>query len=338
MAKIIELVTNAGQVDVTQGIVEEAAQSVPEMQFFDAGTIKGTTLSTLARTSLPTVAFRKIGDPVSSSRSSFAKRNVELALLSGRVEISEAEATANGLMTLEEQEIDEASATLLAAFKALAAQIWYGAKTTGGDEGGFDGAIDLVDASMVTLAGDGTTNKNTSVWFVKTKFKKDAGLAFSENSKILASSDIEFRKGDILIKKNGAVVGVEPGYIGDLNSWAGLHIANKFSIARLANVTATTGLNDDMLRDCIEAFAKANNGQLPDGIFMSFEARKMLRKSREFALKLKGGGNGEIYAPTPKDVDDIPIYATVAISNTEATVSEDDDSSTSSSSSSSSSS
>ncbi|MBO4708718.1 MAG: hypothetical protein J5727_02945, partial [Kiritimatiellae bacterium] len=65
MAKIIELVTNAGQVDVTQGIVEEAAKAVPEMDFFDAGTIKGTTLSTLARTSLPTVAFRKIGDPVS---------------------------------------------------------------------------------------------------------------------------------------------------------------------------------------------------------------------------------------------------------------------------------
>ena len=95
MAKIIELVTNAGQVDVTQGIVEEAAKAVPEMDFFDAGTIKGTTLSTLARTSLPTVAFRKIGDPVSSSRSQFAKRSVELALLSGRVEISEAEATAN---------------------------------------------------------------------------------------------------------------------------------------------------------------------------------------------------------------------------------------------------
>ena len=31
MAKIIELVTNAGQVDVTQGIVEEAAKAVPEM-------------------------------------------------------------------------------------------------------------------------------------------------------------------------------------------------------------------------------------------------------------------------------------------------------------------
>lgn len=339
MAKIIELVTNAGQVDVTQGIVEEAARAVPEMDFFDAGTIKGTTLSTLARTSLPTVAFRKIGDPVSSSRSSFAKRSVELALLSGRVEISEAEATANALMTIEEQEVDEAGATLLAAFQHLAKQIWYGAKTTGGDAKGFDGAVDVVDASMVTIAGAGTANKNTSVWFVKTKFKKDAGLAFSENSKILSATDIEFRKGDILVKDaahNNAVVGVEPGFIGDLTSWGGLHIANKYSIARLANVTATTGLNDDMLRDCIEAFAKANNGALPDGIFMSYEARKMLRKSREFALKLKSGGNGEVFAPTPKEVDDIPIYATIAISNTEATVNEEDESSASSSSSSSS--
>ena len=30
MAKIIELVTNAGQVDVTKGIVEEVLKSVPE--------------------------------------------------------------------------------------------------------------------------------------------------------------------------------------------------------------------------------------------------------------------------------------------------------------------
>ena len=329
MAKIIDLVTNAGQVDVTQGIVEEAAQAVPEINFFDAGTIRGTTLSTLARTTLPTVAFRKIGDPVSSSRSGFEKRNVELALLSGRVEISEAEALANGLMTVEEQEVDEATATLLAAFKHLAKQIWYG--PTSGDANGFNGAVDLVDASMVTLAGAGTANANTSVWFVKTKFKRDAGLAFSENSKILAATDIEFHKGDILVKDNGAVVGVEPGFIGDLTSWAGLHLANKYALARLANVTATTGLNDDMLRDCIEAFAKANNGQLPDGVFMSYEARTMLRKSREFALKLKNGGTGSVYAPTPTDVDDVPIFATIAIDNNEATVADDDSSASSSS-------
>ena len=31
MAKIIDLVTTAGQVDVTKGIVEEAVKSCPEM-------------------------------------------------------------------------------------------------------------------------------------------------------------------------------------------------------------------------------------------------------------------------------------------------------------------
>ena len=44
MAKIIDLVTNKGAVDTTAGIVEEALASVPEIQFFDAGTIPGTVL------------------------------------------------------------------------------------------------------------------------------------------------------------------------------------------------------------------------------------------------------------------------------------------------------
>ena len=78
MAKIIDIIKNAGEVDVTAGIVEEVVKAVPEIQFFDAATIKGTTVSTLARTSLPTVAFRSIGDPVSASRSAFEKRTAEL--------------------------------------------------------------------------------------------------------------------------------------------------------------------------------------------------------------------------------------------------------------------
>jgi hypothetical protein len=326
MAKIIELVTNAGQVDVTKGIVEEAIKAVPEVDFFDAGTIPGTTLATLARTSLPTVAFRQIGDPVSSSRSGFKKRTVELALLSGRIEISEAEALANALMTIEEQETDEAVATLQAAFLALATQIWYGAKSGKGDSKGFDGAVDLVDAALVTKAGNGTDGANTSVWFVKTLFKKDAGLAFSRNSKILSATDMEFRKGDILVKQDSAVVGVEPGYIGDLTSWAGLHLANKNALARLCNVTTTTGLNDDMLTDCIEAFAKANNGARPDGIFMSFNARKMLRKSRTLTFSSKKGVDVSQYAPIPTDVDGIPVFASSAILDTEATVTAGDSS------------
>jgi len=320
MAKIIDLVTNAGQVDVTKGIVEEVAKAVPEVDFFDAGTVPGTTLSTLARTSLPTTAFRDIGDPVSSSRSGFTKRTVDLKLLSGRVEVSEAEALANPLMTVEEQEVDEAQATLTSACKTLAKQIWYGPDSGKGDVKGFDGAIDLVDARMVTRAGNGTADANTSVWFVGNGFKTKVGLAFSANSKILSATDLEFRKGDILIKKDGTVTGVEPGYIGDLTSWAGLHVANKNALARLCNVTATTGLTDDMLTDCIEAYAQANDGQRPDAIFMSYNARKMLRKSRTLAFTSKKGVDVTQYAPTPTDIDGIPIIATNAIVDTEATV------------------
>ena len=314
MAKIIDLVTNAGQVDVTRGIVEEALAAVPEMQFFDADTIAGTVVNTLARVSLPTVAFRNIGDPVSSTRSGYETRPATLKMLSGRAEVTDAEVLANGLMTKDEQLVSESVAVLTAAFQALAKQIW-----TGSDAKGFTSAMSLVDAAMVTRAGDGQAGANTSVWFVGNGAKTKCGILFSKNSGILADADIEFRKGDILVKSGDTVTGVEPGWIGDLTSYAGFHVANKKSLARLCNVTAETGLTDDMLTDCIEAYAQMNNGAKPDGIFMSFNARKMLRKSRNLTLKAEGGDLNR-FATTPVEIDGIPIIATNAILDTEATV------------------
>ena len=314
MAKIIDLVTNAGQVDVTRGIVEEALAAVPEMQFFDADTIAGTVVNTLARVSLPTVAFRNIGDPVSSTRSGYETRPATLKMLSGRAEVTDAEILANGLQTKDEQLVSESIAVLTAAFQTLAKQIW-----TGSDAKGFTSAMSLVDAAMVTRAGDGQAGANTSVWFVGNGAKTKCGILFSKNSGILSDADVEFRKGDILVKNGDKVTGVEPGWIGDLTSYAGFHVANKKSLARLCNVTAETGLTDDMLTDCIEAYAQMNNGAKPDGIFMSFNARKMLRKSRNLTLKAEGGDLSR-FAPTPTEIDGIPIIATNAILDTEATV------------------
>ena len=212
MAKIIDLITNAGQVDVKKGIVEEVTKSVPELDFFDAEIIDGTTISTLARTSLPTVAFRNIGEPVSNSRSQFAERTATLKMLSGRAEISDAEIAKNPLMTKDEQCVDEAVATMIAGGKKIASQIWYGKNS---DNKGFDGAVELVDAAMVTKAGAGDdTNTNTSVFFVCNGAKTACGLVFSRNSKIVGEGDIEFNHGDIQIKGQktitiGEVIGYE---------------------------------------------------------------------------------------------------------------------------------
>jgi hypothetical protein len=324
MAKIIDLVTNAGQVDVTKGIVEEALKAAPEMSFFDSDTIPGTTIATLARTTLPTVAFRNIGDPVSSSRSQYAERQATLKLLSGRAEITEAEVKKNPLLTKDEQCVSEAIAVLTASFQHLGKQIWYG---TGSDAKGFSGATQLVDASMVTRAGNGTSNANTSVWFVGNDVKTKCGIVFSKNSGILSEKDVEFIRGDVQIKKTltiggneeSVVVGSEPGWIGDLTSYAALLVSNIHTLARLCNVTTTTGLNDDMIADCVDSYMQANDGARPDAIFMSYAARKMLRKSRNLSVDAVTDQLNR-YAPIPMDFDKIPIIATNALINTEATV------------------
>lgn len=324
MAKIIDLITNAGQVDVTKGIVEEVLKAAPEMAFFDSDVVPGTTISTLARTTLPTVAFRNIGDPVSSSRSQYAERTATLKMLSGRAEITEAEVKKNPLLTKDEQCVAEAIAVLTAAFQHLGRQVWYG---TDADAKGFAGATALVDASMVTRAGNGTSNANTSVWFVGNGAKTKCGIVFSKNSGILAENDVEFIRGDVQIKKKvtigdneeDIVIGVEPGWIGDLTSYAALLVSNIHSLARLCNVTDTTGLNDDMLADCVDAYSQANNGAKPDAIFMSYGARRMLRKSRNLTVDTISDQLHR-YAPIPMDFDQIPIIATNALIDTEATV------------------
>lgn len=92
------------------------------------------------------------------------------------------------------------------------------------------------------------------------------------------------------------------------------------TLARLCNVTATTGLTDGMLRDCIEAYVQLNDGVMPKAIFMSYGARKMLRKSRTLTLAIKNGANAVVEAPTVVDVDGIPVIATNALLDTEAKV------------------
>ena len=324
MAKIIDLITNAGQVDVTKGIVEEALKAAPEMAFFDSDVVPGTTIATLARTTLPTVAFRNIGDPVSSSRSQYAERTATLKMLSGRAEITDAEVKKNPLLTKDEQCVAEAIAVLAASFQHLGRQIWYG---TGADAKGFAGATSLVDASMVTRAGNGTSNANTSVWFVGNGVKTKCGIVFSKNSGILSEKDVEFIRGDVQIKETvtiggtdkSIVVGVEPGWIGDLTSFAALLVSNIHTLARLCNVTTTTGLNDDMLADSVDAYMQANDGAKPDAIFMSYAARRMLRKSRNLSVDAVTDTLNR-YAAIPMDHDGIPIIATNALINTEETV------------------
>ena len=314
---ILELVKNAGEVDVTQGIIEEVVKAVPEIAFFDTALVPGIVYSYLARVKGPTVSFRNIGDPVTASRSKFAKRPGELKLLSGRIELTEAEVKANPLQTLEEQEADEAAQTMIAAFKHVADQIWNGAAS---DNKGFVGAPDLVAAEMVTRAGDGAEGASTSVWFVCNGAKTACGLHLSKNSKFF-EGDLEFHKGDIQTKNGeGQVTGVEPGYIGDLSSWINFGSANTHKLARLCNVTKATGLNDDMLTDCIELFAKMNDGLKPDAIFMSHAARSMLRKSRKLTFTSTKGVDVTQYAPIPADVDGIPLYATNSITDTEDAV------------------
>lgn len=314
---ILELVKNAGEVDVTGGIIEEVSKLVPEIAFFDVALVPGIVYTYLARVKGPTVRFRNLGDPVTASRSKFELRPGILKLISGRIELTEAEVTANPLQTLEEQETDESIQTVAAAYKHVADQIWNGADS---DAKGFVGAPDLVAAEMVSRAGEGADGASTSVWFVFNDAKQACGLHLSKNSKFF-EGDLEFHKGDIPTKDaEGHMNGVEPGYIGDLTSWINFGAANKHKLARICNITKATGLTDGMIGDALQVVRQMNDGRMPDAIFMNYDAQQMLRNSRRFQVRAEDGRVFTQEAAIPTDSNGVKIIVTNSITSTEDAV------------------
>ena len=77
MATLRELVTGKG-FDASQGIIDEVSKLVPELDFFDAITIQGTSFQSVSQTSDPTTGFRAINNGVDASDEGYELKNFNL--------------------------------------------------------------------------------------------------------------------------------------------------------------------------------------------------------------------------------------------------------------------
>ncbi len=284
------------------GIIVELSKKIPELGFFAASPVMKTSYKTLVRTALPTAGFRAINAGRTRDVGTLVARTVDCKFLDASWDADNAALTGVdwGDPVLEQQ-----SAHLLAALKALQSQIWNG---TGADAAGFPGVNSLFpnsDSEGVINAGGTTADTASSVYLVKTG-EQDVCMAWGNDGTIKAGDIIDQQLYD----------GDGKPYMGKaqaIEGWAGLQITNHKSLVRIANLTedAGKGLTDDLLYQAIETFGE-RYGVEPDGIFMSHRSRRQLRDSRT-ATNATGAP-----APVPMEVENIPIMATTGITNTEA--------------------
>lgn len=298
MPSLLDVATFQG---TQRDLIDEVLKQVPEMGIMPWTTITGQQYRTVVRTADPTVAFRDANNGPTATKSTFENRLVECFLLNPRWQCDKAVADIHPRGAAYYIGI-EAFAMLRAAFKTLAAQIYYGTGT-GGDSKGFPGFLAAYDSTNMVVDAGGTTDSiASSVWMVR-RGEQDVQMVLG-NQGAITMDDV--RLGDVA-GSNSALL---TAYIQECLAWSGMQVGNKWSIGRIQKITTDSGktLTDAMLSDLFDKFPVGNE---PDVIFMNRRSRGQLRKSRT-ATNPTGAP-----APYPQDWEGIPIVVTDAILNTE---------------------
>lgn len=313
MATLRELVTGRGY-DASQGIIDEVSNLVPELNFFDAHLIPGTSFQSVAQTSDPTTGFRAVGTGIDPSDEGYRLDTFNLGILAGLVQRDKAAFDAD--VRGREDALSAAAVSLIrSAMKTLAAKVWYGAAT--GNEK-FNGASALVEAALTVDAGgeaatgSGVPTGLSSVYAIGKGLDR-CHLVFCESSPLLNAAELIWKEGTMTV--NGKSV---PSYWTDLTCWAGFACRNKNAIARLANLNGTKHLTDELLAGLVAKYAEANDGMNPDAIFCTFAQRLELQKSRGVNFSTGRAGNLVVPAGVPLEYAGIPIIATGSLATTEA--------------------
>lgn len=288
--------------DRVVGLIEEAAEEIPELGIGFARTIKGTQYKTLKRTALPAAGFRNANEGIEVTKSTYVNDLVETFILdpSWWMDTAVADAHEDGP---EAATALEAGGHMISAMQSVSKQFYYGtASGVSGAAKGFQGLVDFVDATMIVDATGSTADTASSVWGVKFGIKNVA-FVWGMNG-ALTEGDIEKVLKDISNKSLWV-------YAQQIQGYLGLQIGHAKSVGRIYNLTAQADktLTDDMTSELLSLYPV---GITPDYWLMSRRSLRQLQQSRT-ATNSTGAP-----APFPTESHGIPIRVTDAILDTEA--------------------
>lgn len=288
------------------GLLSEAAKATPEVFAGGVIPIDGFSFETLVTTELPSgSSYRKYGEGVSFSKAVRELREVKCHVLNRMwyVDKAIADGVKDGGASLM---ADEAMDEMEKAFQDMGSQFYYGS-TEGGSEDGHDGLVQGVASTMEVDAGGTTADTGSSVWAVRFDRR---GVSW------IGGKSMSFEPGEIKEERLSVNSKTLTALVQEILARPGLMLRTQDAFGRIKKLTEDSGkgLTDDLISDLL---AKFKVGSAPNAIFMTRRSLKQLQKSRT-ATNEKGAP-----APFPttiKGVDgqDIPIYVTESLLNTEA--------------------
>lgn len=303
--------------DAVVGIIEESTRVVPEVTGIhpftgqqvpgvgDSRTISGTSYKTLIRTSIPTVPFRNGNEGSVGLKSTWDNRLVETFIMNPRwyVDRAIADKSEDGWQMLL---ADEGFGVIQGALRQLGRQFYYGRNPAGvllgGNAKGFNGLIDVYDATNRVIDAGGTTaDTGSSVWAVK--FGPQAVRWVYGANGSMDPTDVDIR--DISDGTNPF-----SAYFQEMFMYPGLQIGSPLFMTRIKKLTADPGkgLTDARLSAMMKLWPASVR---PDAIFCSVRSLYQLRDSRT-ATNDTGRP-----APLPTDYDGVPLVPTESIVDTE---------------------
>lgn len=298
------------------GLIEENLTSAPELNWFPTRSKPGTTYTTNVRTGFPSVGFRSANAGFTPAKSSFDKRQVQMFIFGGAIQVdrSVADAYEEGRAAWE---MIEASGVTKNAMIKLGSQIWYG---TSADSAGFAGIKTLTpktgQGSTITVDATGTTASTASSLYAVKFGIQDCILPVGMNGQLTLG---DFREQQIADPNDSTKV--IPALVSDLSSWIGLQVGNANCVGRILNLTADSGkgLTDSLIAQLL---AKFPVGYTPDALFCSRRSRRQLQISRTVVIQggpgnARAGGNVENVPPIPDNAFGIPLIATDSILDTD---------------------
>lgn len=254
----------------------------------------------------PDVGFRSENDGREYDHSVDATVTVTCKILdfSWRVDQANADAHPQGREWLIAR---EGARHLAAALYKLEKQLFYGT-ATGGDSAGFSGFmnstdLDAVADEMVINAGGTTADVQSSVYALRIG---------SDDVKLVTPMAQGVSLGDTSIIQATGATGFYPAYFTPASLYIGLQMGGKYSVGRIANLTATDAgkdLTDDLCAELKKLFPA---GRKPQYIVGNGDRWEALRQSRT-ATNPTGAP-----APEVESVFNMQAVETDALLNTEA--------------------
>lgn len=252
-------------------------------------------------TAAPVVGFRDVNDGREHDKSERTLVTATCKLLDASFTVDTALAPLYGRDNLLGMELEM---HLRAAFSKLEKQIIYG--TIAGDPGdatGFDGLGDNHNAVGTYVIDAGGSANLTSCWVIRSRPNEMA---------VVAAHDGRIDVGDAQEQRLDGATGHYMAYATRVQGWYAVQYGSDVSSAvRVANLSTTNTLDDDMIFDAISRFPSSKQ---PDMVVMNRRSLEQLRKSRT-ATNTTGSP-----APTPESVAGLPIIVTDSLAENETEV------------------